>query len=312
MTTLNCRPLVSVIVPAFNRRHTIGRALRSVAEQTYRPIEIIVVDDCSTDGTAEAVSELDLDLEVKLIRHPANQGGSAARNTGIAAARGDYVAFLDSDDRWLPRKTELQVEAMERLGAGAAYAAINFVDGDGAPLYTVPAVAEGDMLPHLAASNQMGSTSAVMVRRDILARTGGFTAGLRSCQDWDLWIRIAKLARVAAVREPVLDYTVGQAGAITSSAAARLSGHMHMYRRHLRPLFKEAPWARDAFKATVADILVQAGRRRAARRLLCGRWHRNRLSPMRFLPLALALCGCGHATYTAVMVRAHLWRGRLG
>ncbi len=103
---------ISVIIPYFNRRHTIRTAINSVLQQTFQDFEVIVVDDASTDDVNGALAPYADDARIRLIRKAANQGPGAARNTGIAAAQGRFVAFLDSDDRWLPKKLERQVEAV--------------------------------------------------------------------------------------------------------------------------------------------------------------------------------------------------------
>src|ERR1700759_5182615 len=107
-------PLVSVVIPTFNRRHLILRALQSVVEQTYPHLEVIVVDDASTDGTVEFLESKHFNVPLRVIRIEQNSGPSAARNKGIACASGKYVALLDSDDYWLPGKLARQVEVAER------------------------------------------------------------------------------------------------------------------------------------------------------------------------------------------------------
>jgi len=99
-------PRISVIIPSYNRANTIGRAIQSALSQSYQDFEIIVIDDGSTDHTEEVIRSFQ-DSRIRYIRHNRNRGGSAARNTGIHAARGEYIAFLDSDDEWLPQKLEL-------------------------------------------------------------------------------------------------------------------------------------------------------------------------------------------------------------
>src|SRR5690348_15078750 len=108
-------PRVSVIVPVFNRAATIGRAVASVVVQTMADWELIVVDDGSADDPAGALAALS-DARLRLLRHERNRGAAAARNTGIAAARAPLIAFLDSDDEWLPEKLARQVAAVERAG----------------------------------------------------------------------------------------------------------------------------------------------------------------------------------------------------
>lgn len=107
-------PLVSVIIPCYNRAHEIAAAIRCVQGQTFEDWELIVVDDGSADNIADAVAAFGDDTRIRLVRHPVNRGEPAARNTGIAAASGRFIAFLDSDDEWLPEKLECQVAATMR------------------------------------------------------------------------------------------------------------------------------------------------------------------------------------------------------
>src|SRR4030043_1337098 len=102
-------PTVSVIIPTYNRAHLVGRSIRSVLNQTYQDLEVIVVDDGSKDNTAEIVRGI-TDPRIVFLKHEKNRGVSAARNTGLKAARGKYIAFQDSDDEWLPQKLEKQLE----------------------------------------------------------------------------------------------------------------------------------------------------------------------------------------------------------
>jgi len=109
-------PTVSVIIPTYNRAHLVGRSIQSVINQTYQDFEIIVVDDGSTDNTEDIIKEFQKkDKRIKHIKHNKNKGGSAARNTGIRAARGEYIAFLDSDDEWMPTKLEKQTSYFNHL-----------------------------------------------------------------------------------------------------------------------------------------------------------------------------------------------------
>jgi len=110
---MNKKPTVSVIIPAYNRAHLIGRAIKSVLNQAYQDFELIIIDDCSTDNTDEVVREFQKkDNRIIYLKHDQNKGGSAARNTGIKVSKSEYIAFLDSDDEWLPEKLEIQMEAI--------------------------------------------------------------------------------------------------------------------------------------------------------------------------------------------------------
>lgn len=108
------RRTVSVIIPTYNRAHLLGRAIQSVLAQTYEDFEIIVVDDASTDVTEQVVKSF-ADDRINYIRHQKNKGGSSARNTGIKAAKGEFIAFLDSDDEWVPKKLEKEINRLQTL-----------------------------------------------------------------------------------------------------------------------------------------------------------------------------------------------------
>lgn len=125
-------PTVSVIIPTHNRANLIGKAIDSVLDQTCQDFEIIVIDDGSTDNTAEIVKGFD-DFKIHYISHELNRGTSAARNTGIKASRGEYIALLDSDDEWLPEKLDRQVEVLqdEPSEVGVVYSDVLYIDENG-------------------------------------------------------------------------------------------------------------------------------------------------------------------------------------
>ena len=136
-----CRPLVSVITPAFNAEKYINEAIDSVLSQTYKDIELIVVDDCSSDRTQSIVEEyIRLDDRVKYIRMQSNYGVAEARNNGIRLAQGRFIAFLDSDDIWLPEKIERQIKFMQEKNASLIFSAYEKIneDGDVFGVVTVP------------------------------------------------------------------------------------------------------------------------------------------------------------------------------
>ena len=183
---------VSVIIPVFNRPQSVRRAIESVLAQTCQDFEIIVVDDASTDATATVVAAF-TDPRIRLIRHERNRGGSAARNTGIQASSAPYVAFLDSDDEWLPNKLERQLAVFEAATdqVGLVYTGAERVWEDGVVSRDVPR-RHPDLTRTLLLTNVIGETSVGMVRRRVLDETGGFDESLPSCQDVDLWLRICE------------------------------------------------------------------------------------------------------------------------
>ena len=200
----------SVIVPAFNAERTIGLTIESVLAQSDRDLELIVVDDGSTDETPEVIRSLTADPRLSVIRQ-ANQGTAGARNTGIAIARGEYVAFLDNDDLWLPNYVDAVRRAFEaRPRAGLAYTDAYSLDDESGRIKRATTMARAhpppdppqdpaEFLELLAVDNFI--LSSATVRRSVLERVGGFDPMLTGVDDYDLWLRILA-AGYAAVRTP--------------------------------------------------------------------------------------------------------------
>jgi glycosyltransferase involved in cell wall biosynthesis len=220
-------PLVSVILPVFDRAGSVARAIASVLAQSYRPVELILVDDGSTDGTAEI---LEAYRSVATILRQANGGAYAARNLALRHAAGELVAFIDSDDAWLPDKLERQVPLM-RPGIGLVCGDIVIVTApdDRAPrtgmtAFKAVAPVRGHALEALAMGNFV-ATSTALVRRAALEESGGFVES-RLSADYLAWFRIAQAHDFDYVDAPVALYTEHQAGIshdLGRSLAARIA-----------------------------------------------------------------------------------------
>jgi teichuronic acid biosynthesis glycosyltransferase TuaG len=197
---------VSALIPTYNRATDVKRALDSVLSQTFPVAEIIVVDDGSTDNTREVVASFG--DRVRYI-YKKNAGLSAARNTGIQAATGEWIAFLDSDDWWFPDKIRLQAEALHRHpGAALAYTTGWAISANGTREILRP-VDPARLWPALRHSNQLtGGPSSVMIRRDVVLAEGGFNESLVMGEDWDLWVRLVRKYSFAFVPEPVTAITI--------------------------------------------------------------------------------------------------------
>jgi GT2 family glycosyltransferase len=206
-------PLVTVVIPTHNRSFFLRSALRSVLGQREVDVQIIVVDDASTDDTADVVGSFGAS-QIHLVRHPAPLGVSTARNHGIEIARGEWVAFLDDDDLWAPEKLASQVAAMRSDGRAWAYAGsvtvskrLEIIAGR-----TVPAAAE--TVAGLPWRNPVpAGASNVIVRRDLLSATGNFDETLIHLADWDLWIRLGQSGLPSAVDAPLVAYRMHTANA---------------------------------------------------------------------------------------------------
>jgi glycosyltransferase involved in cell wall biosynthesis len=195
---------VSVIVPAFNAGAYISETIDSALRQTHRDLEVVVVDDGSTDDTSERLRAFG--DRISVYRQP-NRGVAAARNHGASVASGEWLAFLDADDVWLPTKLERQLGCVrgamiysDRLNIGAR--------GDLAEIQSeVTPMHEGDLFLPLLLEGNFITASSVLLRRDLFVALGGFFEPLRGTEDWDLWVRIAAAGHpIGLVREPLLQY----------------------------------------------------------------------------------------------------------
>ncbi len=197
-------PEISVVLPVWNRAATLRRAIDTVLAQQGVGFELVVVDDGSTDDSV-AVAEAVQDPRLRVIRHPANKGAGAARNTGIAAARGGWVAFQDSDDAWLPGMLARQMAALAAMPqAVACYCALR-IEAD--PPRQVPPPGHEPVAGDLRAALLRGSfisTQTLVARRDALERIGGFDADLPALIDWDCVIRLSALGPIAHVPEALV------------------------------------------------------------------------------------------------------------
>ncbi len=184
-------PLVSVVIPCYNQAHFLGEAIESVLAQTHRSFEVVVVDDGSTDGTSEVAGRYP---KVRLVRQE-NRGLSGARNSGLAVSEGEYVVFLDADDRLLPEALEVGVERLgDRPECAFVSGHIRYIAADGSPL---PSPRSPHVNAHYLALlhyNYIWMPAVVMYRRDVFGSVGGFnpSPSLRAVEDWDLYLRIAR------------------------------------------------------------------------------------------------------------------------
>jgi glycosyltransferase involved in cell wall biosynthesis len=227
-------PTVSAIIPTFNRCDFLAEALASVGAQTRPPIEVIVVDDGSTDQTREMIETRFPDVHYI---YQENQGVSAARNTGITAATGEWIALLDSDDRWKPRKLEKQMEAL--LGTAAPLAHTEEIW-----------IRDGQQINHRARHQKYGghifehclplcaiSPSAAVIKRSLFDEVGGFDETLPACEDYDMWLKIC-------CRYPVVF--------VDQHLVVKHGGHEDQLSKKF--------WGMDRFRIQALDNILESGR----------------------------------------------------
>jgi len=207
MATDTVEGLVSVIMPVYNRAPLVGTAIESVLAQTYQNVEIIVINDGSTDTSREVIHGYADKFPAHVIAvDQVNTGQTRARNNGIRIAHGEYIAFLDSDDTWEKDKLEQQVPLFKG-NVGLVYCAINEVAPDGGIIRTVPCEPgiRGNIYRHLLVNNRMTGGSVVVTRK-ALERVGLFDETFRAAENWDLWIRISREFEADCVDKPLVNY----------------------------------------------------------------------------------------------------------
>lgn len=201
------QPLVSVVIPNYNYAHYLPQAIDSVLSQSYPRVEVIVVDDGSKDESTTIVEKYG--ERVRLIRQQ-NQGVAAARNRGVAESSGEFIAFLDADDVWLPTKLERQVARFQNEpNLGLVHCGVEEIDENGAYLRTCLDGLEGQVAADLLLLKRaviLGGGSALMVPREVFTTIGGFDVRLSTSADWDLFYRLAAHRPVGFVHEVLVGY----------------------------------------------------------------------------------------------------------
>src|SRR3989344_9465085 len=202
-------PKVSVVIPTHNRPELLKRAVNSVFSQTYKDFEIIVVDD-GLEKRGDDVMDSFNDSRLKYIQHPEEKGGSAARNTGIKNASGEFIAFLDDDDEWLPEKLEIQIAQFESTprNVGFCFSAVENVYNDRKYVTTVPS---GIGNYHGLALSYFKSllTVTLIIKKYVFEDVGLFDEQLPSHQEADLMVRVTKIFKGFGVNQPLVKVAMG-------------------------------------------------------------------------------------------------------
>lgn len=282
--------VVSVILPTYRRPHSLAGAIESVIAQTFPYWELIVVDDngaatAEAEATAQALTAFQEDTRIRITAHAANRGQAAARNTGIRAARGEFVAFLDDDDRWAPHKLEAQLACFARASpdTGVVYAGQEQRIMGRASRIITPSQ-RGDVLWALLHRNCVGPPSAVLCRRRHLFEAGLFDEELRAREDIDLYIRLAQRCKFDYVPDPLVTVFQHDGERVTTGRGGHSEAYEIMYRKY-RHILVRSRRIHVEFLKRQADSLLKDGERSAARRLFLRAWA---TSPQRVRLLAKA------------------------
>ena len=249
-TAAELAPSVSIIITTFNHARFLADAIRSALAQTVRPSEVIVVDDGSTDDPARVVAGLP---EVRMIRQP-NQGLASARNTGWRAAAGDHVVFLDADDRLLPNALAVNLRQFSQSpDCALVFGGYRWVDVEGRPVGDpeVPPAVGDDAYGMFLAGNCIGMHATVMYRRHVIDEVGSFDERLRACEDYDLYLRVARGHRVASTTECLAEYRRHDSN-MSGNLPLMLASALGALRRQ-RPHIGEDPGRRAAYRRGIKD-----------------------------------------------------------
>jgi glycosyltransferase involved in cell wall biosynthesis len=265
-------PRVSVVMAARNEERFVEAAVRSALGQTFSDLEVIVVDDGSTDRTAGIVERID-DPRLHLIRIP-QTGSAAARNVGLRAARGEFIAFLDADDMWDAEKTAAHLDLMESLpDVDLTFSQSRLIDESGARLHLPVRRPRGSYdFSSLLRDNVIGNGSAVVVRRSAIPMDG-FNESLKSCIDYELWLRIAMIRPGNAVCLPVVCTSYRRhSGQVTGNWRQMRAGWELMIARMRKLAPAETAAVESAARANwyryLSFVAFEAGERREAKNLL--------------------------------------------
>lgn len=205
----NTMPLVSAIITTHNRSHLLNRAIESVLKQTYERYELIVVDDASSDRTPEILHQYEIAGSLRIVRIETSRGANHARNQGTVVASGEYLAFLDDDDVWMPEKLSRQIQIFQSSDdvvlVGSWYL-------KGGHLERRSSIVS---YPELLSDNILGSFSNCMFRKSDVEFVGGMDESLQNAQDWDLWLRLGELGSIFVVQECLVDYSISEPDRIT-------------------------------------------------------------------------------------------------
>lgn len=211
--------MISVIIPTYNRKEKLKRAINSVLNQTFKEFEILIIDNGSTDGTIELLREMKKQYS-NYINYYVNlqKGANYSRNLGIEKSRGNYIAFLDDDDEWEKTKLEKQNKIMhQNVEIGLCYTGKKIINED----FNLEYISYSSKLKNIYIENFIGTTSSVLIRKNILEKSGKFDVKLPALQDYDLWIRILEYTKSYELKEPLIKYYIASNNSQISNSISK-------------------------------------------------------------------------------------------
>lgn len=238
--------LISTVIITYKRPlKVLSRAVQSVLNQTHDNLELIIVNDAPEEKmlAQEIYTYIDSlkDQRIKYVEHVQNSGANVARNTGLNYATGKYIAYLDDDDEWLPQKLEKQLTAIQQEhNIGLVYSGFYINDDTGNNVVRSIVIPKKDYLAALIEDNYIGSTSFPLLLTEAVRKVGGFDTQLKSCQEYELWLRIAQKYKIQGIRDILGVYHISQDSTFKGNYKSYLEGDTAILSIHI-DLFKEYP-----------------------------------------------------------------------
>lgn len=251
-------PLVSVVVPVYNGEKYVAEAVASILSQSHSNLDIVLVDDGSTDASLGILKDFELrDSRVQVLQK-SNGGLSSARNFGMRAAKGEYIAFLDADDIWLPHKIERQLNLLiQSKDAGLVYCDNIYIDSVGNEIdvggFRLDPTIQGQVFSELVKANKVcGSGSGVLVPQSVFREVGEFDEKLRACEDWDMWLRISRKYSIKFVADVLVKIRI-HPDQMQSSTDKMFLARLTMFLKHA-----DSGFGSESFELKIKDSLTQS------------------------------------------------------
>ncbi len=231
-------PLVSIIIPTFNRGHVLAKAVHSIVQQTHTDWEIIIVDDGSADNTREIVRTLQKDdNRIRFFQHQENRGAQAARNTGITASRGKWIAFLDSDDQWLPESLDIRLAAAASQQMPIIHSGCYILrENEEKERFGLPAM-QGNVYSELL-TRPGPMFQGLLIQREALSKINGLDEAITSYQEWDTAIRLARHFQFGFVDQATFLYDCRGDDTISQNLKRDAEGYTQVFNKHFWEVFR--------------------------------------------------------------------------
>jgi glycosyltransferase involved in cell wall biosynthesis len=252
-------PTVSIIIPTYNREQLLGRAIQSALAQTYQDFELIIIDDGSTDNTDRLVKSFNSE-KIRYIRHKKNKGPAAARNTGIRSAKGNYIAFQDSDDEWMPEKLEKQMRAFATAPpeVGVVYTSYYLATNKGKRVRPFLGLApkDGDVFCSLL-KGRFVLPSTIIIKKECFERVGVFDERLLPIEDYELFLRFSKYYHFKCINEPLVLYYL-QPDSVSKNKSARIKPYKLILEMYFEDIKQDKTILANCY-FRLGNILCSAG-----------------------------------------------------